>query len=315
MTRGDSKCSCDGNPFAPQGEHWHFSGCRTLSLVQKSWRRASFESSAVHGETSTSKTIQEVVEFIMSQVTSAPLSDTVDTLKAGDPAWPVTGIVTTFMATFEVLRRTAAIGANLIITHEPTYYNHLDRVDWLQNDAVYQAKRRYLAEHQLAVWRFHDHWHRYRPDGILTGVVQQLEWESYQESQNGGGYGYVFNLPPMPLASMVALLQAKLGVVAPRVVGSAEMMCRRVAVLPGSPPGEWIVEVLRKVDVLIGGEAPEWQTYEYVRDAMAIGQRKALIMLGHERSEEPGIAYLAKWLEERFTGISILHIPSREPTS
>lgn len=259
------------------------------------------------------KTIQDVIDFILREVASAPLVDSVDTLKAGDPAWPVRGIVTTFMATMDVLRRAAATGANLIITHEPTYYNHLDRIDWLQNDAVYLAKRQFLADNRLAVWRFHDHWHRYRPDGILTGVVQQLEWESYRDTREGEGSRYLFNLPSMSLTALVTLLRARLSVATVRVIGPAELTCRRVALLPGSPPGEWQVEALRQADVLISGEAPEWQTYEYVRDAIAVGQSKAMVMLGHERSEEPGMAYLAKWLAERLPGIPIAHIPSGEP--
>src|SRR5437899_8902361 len=44
-----------------------------------------------------------------------------DTFHAGDPDTPVTGIATTVMATFDVLKRAAAGGKNLIITHEPTF--------------------------------------------------------------------------------------------------------------------------------------------------------------------------------------------------
>jgi len=39
----------------------------------------------------------------------------------------VTGIAVTMMATLDVLQRAAANGQNLIITHEPTFYDHLDR--------------------------------------------------------------------------------------------------------------------------------------------------------------------------------------------
>jgi putative NIF3 family GTP cyclohydrolase 1 type 2 len=259
-------------------------------------------------ENTMAKTVQDIIDLIMHEVTDAPLADTVDTLKTGDPAWPVTGIVTSFMSTLDVLRQASAIGANFIITHEPTFYNHLDQVDWLKDDAVYQAKRQYLTEKRLAVWRFHDHWHRYRPDGIMTGLVKQLGWEGYRDAPEGN----LFTLPPMPLAELAALLRDKLGVSSSRVIGSANMTCRRAALMPGSPPGGQ-VEVFRQVDVLISGEAPEWQIYEYVRDAIAAGQSKAMIMLGHERTEEPGMAYLAEWLAERLPGLPITHISSGEP--
>jgi hypothetical protein len=48
---------------------------------------------------------------------------TCDFLAYGDPDMEVTGIVTTFMPTAEMIQKTAATGANLIISHEPyTYY-------------------------------------------------------------------------------------------------------------------------------------------------------------------------------------------------
>ena len=35
------------------------------------------------------------------------------------------------------------------------------------------------------------------------------------------------------------------------------------------------------------GEAREWETVEYVDDAVAAGQKKALIIIGHIPSEQP----------------------------
>ena len=71
---------------------------------------------------------------------SVPLpASTVDTIKAGDPATPVTGIATTFLDTMDVLREAARHGANLVITHEPTFYNHLDDKAFFADDPVYRA--------------------------------------------------------------------------------------------------------------------------------------------------------------------------------
>jgi len=86
------------------------------------------------------------------------------------------------MATLDVLQRAAAKGANLVITHEPTFYNHLDRPEGMdENDAVWKEKREFIEKNGLVVWRFHDHWHLRTPDGILAGVVKSLGWEKYSE--------------------------------------------------------------------------------------------------------------------------------------
>jgi len=87
-------------------------------------------------------------------------AETVDTFKAGSPDEPVTGIAVTMMATMDVLQRAATSGNNLVITHEPTFYNHLDKLDVLgekEKDPVLAAKLAFIAEHHLVVWRFHDH--------------------------------------------------------------------------------------------------------------------------------------------------------------
>ena len=50
-----------------------------------------------------------------------------DTVKFGDPDKELTGVVITMWATPNVIRCAAELGANLIITHEPTFYGDLDK--------------------------------------------------------------------------------------------------------------------------------------------------------------------------------------------
>jgi hypothetical protein len=131
-------------------------------------------------------TAQQIVERIKAHVGVPWTIETVDTFKAGDPETPVTGIAVTMMATMEVLERAAASGKNLVITHEPTFYNHEDQAEQLpqkENDQVLAAKRAFIKEHGLIVWRFHDHWHMRKPDGIEAGMVRALGWEKYQDAK------------------------------------------------------------------------------------------------------------------------------------
>ena len=88
-------------------------------------------------------TAREVIARIQAHVGIPWQQDTVDTFKAGNPDAEVHGIAVTMMATLDVLQRAAASGQNLIITHEPTFYGHQDRVDDLEreSDAVYAAKK------------------------------------------------------------------------------------------------------------------------------------------------------------------------------
>ena len=73
-----------------------------------------------------SVTAQTIVDRIKAQIGVDWRSDEVDTFKAGDPSTVVTGIVTTSMATLDVLQKAVQAGANLIITAAPTFYSRAD---------------------------------------------------------------------------------------------------------------------------------------------------------------------------------------------
>src|SRR5947207_16000499 len=109
---------------------------------------------------------RQVIERIQSHVGVPWHSETVDTFKAGNPDAPVTGIAVTMMATLDVLQRAVESGNNLIITHEPTFFDHLDTATDIaegESDPVLAAKRAFIEKRGLIIWRFHDHWHARKP--------------------------------------------------------------------------------------------------------------------------------------------------------
>lgn len=67
------------------------------------------------------------------------------------------------------------------------------------------------------------------------------------------------------------------------------------------------------VDVVVVGEINEWETSEYARDAVRQKKNKALIILGHANSEEPGMKYLAEWLRPMLPAIGITFVPAGDP--
>lgn len=91
-------------------------------------------------------TARQVVDRIKANVGVPWSEQTVDTIKAGEPDTPVDGIAVTMMATLDVLERAAAAGHNMVITHEPTFYDHLDPTDGLvgEKDPVTAAKLKFI---------------------------------------------------------------------------------------------------------------------------------------------------------------------------
>src|SRR6266852_9185936 len=103
-------------------------------------------------------TAQQAIDRIRAKVGVPWRETTVDAFKAGDPQTVVTGIATTVMATLPVLRQAAAAGRNLIVTFEPTFYNGNDDPGTRATDPVYLAKKAFIEEHRLIIWRFAEHW-------------------------------------------------------------------------------------------------------------------------------------------------------------
>ncbi|HYT22304.1 MAG TPA: Nif3-like dinuclear metal center hexameric protein [Candidatus Polarisedimenticolia bacterium] len=257
-------------------------------------------------------TAREVIAAIQEHVGVPWKTETVDTFKAGNPDARVTGIAVTMMATMDVLQRAAANGENLVITHEPTFYNHLDRPQGMEeNDPVWKEKRAFIEKNGLVVWRFHDHWHLRKPDGILAGIVQALGWEKYQSGENP----HLFTVPEITLEKLAADVAKRLNTPVMRVVGNPEMKVTRLALSPGSAGFERETHALEmdNVEVLLVGETREWETVEYAADAVSEGKKKALIVIGHVPSEQAGMEECVRWMKTFVKDVPVEFVPTKLP--
>ncbi len=241
------------------------------------------------------KTPDDVVEQIKKHVTCDWMSKTVDVYKAGDPQTPLKGIAVCMFADMPTLEKAVELGCNFIITHEPVFYSHLDGTDNLQDDPVFLAKKGFIEKNNLVIFRFHDHIHMTEPDGIYVGMINQMELQSC--SVNGSLTHYL--LPRQSVTEYARTLKKQLGLETVRVIGNPNMEFTKMGLAVGAPGGQSHIQLLRQpdVEVLVAGEGPEWETYSYVNDAVSQGKNKAVIFVGHVKSEEAGMKYCAEWLK------------------
>lgn len=262
--------------------------------------------------------VREVTEIILGINGGRKLEKTCDQLIAGNWEDSVTGIACTFMATVDVIRRAIDTGCNLIITHEPTYFTGQDRLDWLLSDPVYQQKRELIDTNRISIWRYHDHMHTGDSDLIYAGLLENLGWEDYRDKSLP--HPHCYSIPPTTVDGLVDFFKNKLGLEVIRIVGEPDMECRRVGILVGGGslglgreemPASLMNE--QELDVMVCGEITEWTLTAYVRDAIALGLNKAMIIVGHERSEEPGMEAFADRLQSLLGEIPVRFFSSGEP--
>lgn len=278
-------------------------------------------------------TAQEVVDRIKKNIGVDWKSETVDTFKAGDPSTAVTGIVTTALASLDVLGSAVKAGANLIVTCEPAFFGRADTPtppvrrgfgpgsigrggptdtppSPPPSDPVFSAKDAFITKHNLVVWRFSDHWRLRRPDPFAQGLVNVLGWSKFA----GAGDPGHLSIPETSLDELVAHVKKSLksrgGM---RIVGDPQLRLRKVAFLPGSTPIQASLETLPGADVIVAGEVREWESAEYVRDTVTLGGKKALILVGRIVSEDPGMQVCAQWLKTIVPEVASMWVPVGDP--
>lgn len=280
-------------------------------------------------------TAGELLERITARIGVPWKSETVDGLKAGDPATAVTGIVTTAMASLAVLRQAVDAGANTIVTSQPTFYAKADArtppvargpgggpaggqagqtppppVTAGPADPVYAAKNAFIDRHKLVVIRLHDHWKLREPDPQAVGLAEAMGWAKHQAAGDPRRY----DIPATSVEAVVAALAKRLRVNGGlRIVGDPKTTVRRIGLLPGSTPLQASLKLLPDVDAIVAGEVREWESVEYARDVIAAGRKKALILIGRVLSEDPGMRVCAAWLGTIAPGLEVRHIPVGDP--
>ena len=261
---------------------------------------------------SSSLTAGEIIARIKQQVGVPWREKTVDNLIIGSPDTPVRGIATTMMATLDVLERAAAQGKNMIVTHEPTFYLHQDVTTDIQDDPVVQYKRDFCKKNDLVVFRFHDHWHAHHPDGIADGMVRQLGW---QKNVIDPADPKKLTFDGIFLAKWTAQIQQTLKGRTLRVLGDPDLPVRHVQASWGYASREGGIKAFSQpgLDVLICGETREWELVEYCQDSIRMGNRKALVVVGHVLSEQGGMILCADWLRTFVSEVPVEFVPATEP--
>jgi len=257
-------------------------------------------------------TAAQIIDRIKTNVGVPWRAETVDKVIAGDPDTPVRGVATVMMATLDVLQRSAAAGLNMVVTHEPTFWVHQDELNAQPHDDVYKFKTDFIRDHNMVIFRFHDHWHARHPDGIAEGMMRDLGWD---KNVVDPADPREFTFLAATLSRLTQQIAKTLKIRTMRIVGDPALPVHRVATSWGYLSRDPGIQLLSRpdVDAVICGEAREWEVVEYAQDAIAAGQKKALIVIGHVKSEQSGMKYCAEWFKPFVPEVPVQFIDTPEP--
>jgi putative NIF3 family GTP cyclohydrolase 1 type 2 len=254
-------------------------------------------------------TVGQVMQLIRQNARPQWVESKTDTIVVGNAFDAVTGISTCMFVDMEILKRSVANKCNLIVTHEPTFYEGSDKIPaFLKDDPVLTEKMKYIMEHHLTIFRLHDNGHRMKPDQVMQGLADELGWKVVQQSP------WILEVNKQSLSSVANEVKKHFGVDGIRVIGNPDLQITRVGLVPGMAPSlQMHLGTLQRedVDAILVGEAREWEDYVYVKDAVVQGRKKGAIFMGHLKSEESGMKYCATWLKTFIKDINVTFLESK----
>ncbi len=232
-----------------------------------------------------------------------------DCCKAGDPEKEVTKLAVTTFPSTDAIKAAAEWGADMLLVHEPLYYDHLDAYS---TKKLQSEKRELIEQSGLTICRFHDHAHFAPKDFIAVGMVRQMGFDADVEYITPGQNTRITLKNPMTALEVAKHLERVLGLRHIRICGARDLPATVITGMFGAPDG--ILDLLQSDDtqIIIAGEVCEWTMAEYARDAGLMGHNKTLLILGHAGSEEAGMQYIADFIAEMLPSLTVKYFPCGE---
>jgi len=247
-------------------------------------------------------TTLDIRKYVLSQVPAIDPEKTVDTVKIGDPTRPVKKAGVCWYPSIETIKAAHAAGCDLLICHEPTFWEHAAPEQEWRHKAPGDAKRKFLEETGMVILRAHDTMDRWPEVGIRDSWARVLGLENPPQADPADPFRAIYRMKPVRLrdfAREVARRIKPLGEDSVQVMGDPERLVSRPAIGVGciSPDAP---EVEAGADVVIGcfDGASYWRSRERLHEMGA-----AVITLEHGTTEMPGMESLYKHLAGKFPQI------------
>ena len=241
-------------------------------------------------------------------------ANTVDTVKCGDTERELKKLAVTMFPTVEVIKKAAEWGADMLLCHEPIYFNDFDAP--MEGDTEVERRKYQLVESTgMVIKRFHDHMHMAEIDMISEGGIYCLGLKGRLEKSPYYASSVLTLDEPLSALEIAKRLEDILGAKHVRIAGERNKKAEKIAVCFGMSGG--VYELLRRpdIEIVLSGEAEcqDWQISEYARDAAAFGINKTFIAIGHSDSEKGGMILLGEKIQAKHPDIEVIHIDCGAP--
>lgn len=242
----------------------------------------------------------------------------VDRIIIGDPDTPVKKIGTAWMPYWSTCKDAVKQGVNLLIVHEPTFYDHWDLSNnpWTESDSpspgvmkmqeTIDEKSEWIKDNGLVIIRCHDVWDKMPDTGIPFAFGNALGFDNADIIRKDSYYN-VYRTDPVPAAEFARMIASKLKAVGqPGVAfyGDEKRMIKSVGVGTGCicKPVDYM-HLAPDLFIAIDDSVRTWVETTWAEDT-----GRPLVVVNHGTSEEFGMKCLNELLKKTFLDYEVLHM-------
>jgi putative NIF3 family GTP cyclohydrolase 1 type 2 len=230
-----------------------------------------------------------------------------DKVLIGDPETDVDRCLVCWMADLAALREAVRRGVRLVVCHEPVILQHgEDKPEG--HPARFDAKRRFAEDHGLIILRNHDAWDAWPGDGIPWSWAKFLGLEGEPVAMGPNNWQHRYDIPPVPFGHFATGVAARTTAIEQPIIelsGAADQLVSKIGIGTGCFCDVFTyLELGCDCCVVCDDGSNYWRGVQFAED-----RGVPVICVNHATSEEPGVAGMARYINQHFDGITAEHLP------
>jgi len=235
---------------------------------------------------------------------------TVDRVITGDGEKEISNAIVTWISSFDAVREAARRGADLLITHEPTFYRHCREHEQFPDDALAREKNSFIKNAGLTVLRIHDSWDRFPEVGIPFAWAKFLGLEGPPVETGWDGYLHAYDIKQTTAIEFAERIAKRTGTIGEPVIqfsGDPSAPVTRVGIGTGCACDPVIYrEMGCDLHVVTDDGVSYWGPIQ-----RSLDEGFPVVRVNHGTSEEPGMVTLTEYLNKTFPDATFKHLPHK----
>jgi putative NIF3 family GTP cyclohydrolase 1 type 2 len=250
--------------------------------------------------------VSDILGYMRSAGTWVNWESTVDRVIVGSEEAEVKTAAVAWVAGMKELKEAVRLGCDLFVTHEPTFYSHRNELDHISEWPGAAEKRKFIEASGLTILRNHDTWDNMPEVGIPWSWAAFLQVEGKPCATRP--YMNVYPIPETTLEKLAAKVAARTALIGePRVqvAGPPDLKMRKLGIGTGCACSPLAYrEMGADAGIVCDDGTSYWHAIQW-----AVDNGFGIVRVNHGTSEEPGVAAMARHLQQKFPDVTFHHIP------